>query len=64
MGTYREDEIAGKTEMDSRPAFMTMLDDLLSSGCRTIIVERLDRLARALRVQEELLLYLMRKQPS
>ena len=47
----------GNTEMDARPAFMNMLADLLSNGCRTIIVERLDRLAREFRVQEELLLY-------
>lgn len=62
IGVYREEAVPGKTEMDARPAFMAMLADLLSNGCRTIIVERLDRLAREFRVQEELLLYLMRKE--
>lgn len=60
VNVYREEAIPGKTEMDQRPAFMSMLADLLSNGCRTIIVERLDRLAREFRIQEELLLYLMR----
>jgi DNA invertase Pin-like site-specific DNA recombinase len=41
---------------------MGMLADLLGNSCRVIIVERLDRLAREFRVQEELLLYLMRKE--
>ncbi len=37
-----------------RPVFARMLADLLSNGCRTIIVERLDRLARDLGVQLQL----------
>lgn len=60
VGVYREEAVPGKTEMDARPAFMAMLADLLSNHCRCIIVERLDRLAREYRIQEELLLYLMR----
>src|SRR5215471_7217905 len=61
VGSYREEAVPGKTDMADRPAFLEMLSDLLSNGCRTIIVERLDRLAREYRVQEELLLFLMRK---
>jgi len=38
----------------NRPMFTTMLADILSNGCRTIIVERLDRLARDLSVQLQL----------
>ncbi len=41
------------TEAD-RPAFATMLHDLLSNGCRTIVVESLDRFARDLSVQLQL----------
>lgn len=37
-----------------RPEFLQMLADLLSNGCRTIIIERLDRLARDLTVQMQL----------
>ena len=46
VGTYREEAVPGKTKHEQRPAFMTMLADLLSNGCRTTIVERLDSLAR------------------
>jgi site-specific DNA recombinase len=37
-----------------RPAFAAMLHDLLTNGCRTIIVESLDRFARDLSVQLQL----------
>ena len=37
-----------------RPEFTRMLSDLLSNGCRVIIVERLDRLARDLGIQMQL----------
>ena len=60
VGVYEEKAVSGKTELDGWPAFKQMLADLLSNGCRTIIVERLDRLAREFRVQEELLLYFRR----
>ena len=62
VGTYREEAVSGKTGFEDRPAFMSMLADLLSNGCRTIIVERLDRLAREYRVQEQIVFSLMRKQ--
>ena len=39
---------------ETRPAFTDMLADLLSNGCRVIVVERLDRLARDLQVQLQL----------
>ena len=41
------------TEID-RPIFETMVTDLLDNGCRVIIVERLDRLARDLAIQLQL----------
>ncbi len=37
-----------------RPVFTQMLADILSNGCRVVIVERLDRLARDLGVQLQL----------
>ncbi len=37
-----------------RPEFTAMLHDLLTNGCRTVIVESLDRLARDLAVQLQL----------
>lgn len=42
------------TEAD-RPVFAQMVSDLLSNGCRTVLVESLDRLARELVVQTQLL---------
>ena len=48
------------TEAD-RPVFSEMLADLLTNGCRTIIVECLDRLARDLIVQMGLLNMLIEK---
>ncbi|MBW8042256.1 MAG: resolvase [Planctomycetes bacterium] len=41
------------TEVD-RPVFDAMITDLLDNGCRVIIVERLDRLARDLSIQLQL----------
>jgi len=51
IGVYKE-AITG-TDAE-RPEFTQMLADLLSNGCRTIIIERLDRLARDLGVQLQL----------
>lgn len=39
---------------EQRPVFSEMLSDLLSNGCRVIIVECLDRLARDLAVQMQI----------
>lgn len=56
--TYRE-SISGTTE--ERPIFTAMVQDLLSNGVRTIVVEDLSRLAREYRVQEQLLIFLASK---
>jgi len=58
---FREEAVPGKTEGDKRPAFQEMISTLLSNGCRTIIVESLDRLARAYAVQEHLITYIASK---
>lgn len=60
-GEYREEAVPGKFEEDKRPAFQRMISDLLSNGCRTIIVESLDRLAREYRIQESLIIYIASK---
>ena len=57
---YRED-VSGTTSEMERPAFQEMVSDLLKNGCRTVIIERLDRLAREYRIQETLLIYLASK---
>jgi DNA invertase Pin-like site-specific DNA recombinase len=58
---YREEGVPGKTEHEDRPAFKEMVSDLLSNGCRTVIVESMDRLSREYRIQEQLLIYLASK---
>lgn len=58
---FREPAVAGKTEADDRPAFQEMIGTLLGNGCKTIIVESLDRLAREYRIQEQLIIYIASK---
>jgi DNA invertase Pin-like site-specific DNA recombinase len=49
---FREEGISGTVETMDRAAWAEMLAVLHSNGVRTIIVEKLDRLARDLMVQE------------
>lgn len=58
---YREEGVSGAKDETHRPAFAQMVEDLLSNGCRTIVVESLDRFARDLGVQMQLLAYLLSK---
>jgi DNA invertase Pin-like site-specific DNA recombinase len=46
---------------EDRPEFMRMVEDLLSNGCRTIIIECMDRFGRRSMVTEQLLALLIRK---
>ncbi len=48
------------TEKD-RPEFLRMVEDMLSNGCRTIIIECMDRFGRRSMVSEQLLALLIRK---
>ena len=61
---YREEGVSGTKDELDRPVFQDMITAILSNGNRTIIVESLDRLARELRVQEQILMYLARKDIS
>lgn len=47
--------VSGKKEWEDRPAWVEMLKAIAANGVRTIIVEKLDRLARDLMVQEHIL---------
>jgi len=58
---YREEGVSGGTDWESRPAFSEMMAALLSNGTRTVLVERLDRVARDLMVQESVIADLQRK---
>ena len=48
------------TEED-RPEFLRMIEDLLTNGCQTIIIECMDRFGRRSMVSEQLLALLIRK---
>jgi len=52
VAVYREKGVCGTTESMDRPAWAEMMTALHSNGVRTIIIEKLDRLARDLMVQE------------
>src|ERR1700733_7579894 len=49
---FREEGVTGTRETMDRPAWSEMMAALHSNGVKTIIVEKLDRLARDLMVQE------------
>ncbi len=50
---YRDEGVSGTLE--ERPALTRMIVDLQANGVRAVIIERLDRLARDLMVQENLI---------
>ena len=60
-GVFQEAGISGIADETQRPAFQEMMTDILSNGVKTVIVESMDRLARELRIQETLLIYLASK---
>ncbi|HWB32937.1 MAG TPA: recombinase family protein [Acidobacteriaceae bacterium] len=49
---FREEGVTGTKESMDRPAWAEMIAALQESGVRTVLIERLDRLARDLMVQE------------
>jgi len=61
IAEYQERGVPGKLDEDQRPAFQQMIADLLGNGCKVIIVEGLDRLAREYRIQESLIIYIATK---
>jgi len=54
---FADEGVSGAIETINRPAFAEMVVTLHSNGVLTVIVERLDRLARDLMVQESALSY-------
>ena len=51
--TFEEKGICGKTEWESRPEWVSMIGSM--NGVRTILIEKLDRLARGVMVQEHII---------
>src|SRR5579863_8723769 len=52
VNVYREEGVSGTKESADRPAWSELMTALHSNGVRVVIIERLDRLARDLMVQE------------
>ena len=57
---FRRD-VSGTTDWENRPAFSEMMAAMLANGTRTVLVERLDRCARDLMVQESIIADFRRK---
>jgi DNA invertase Pin-like site-specific DNA recombinase len=60
-----KEQVSGTKDEDEREVFAAMVSQLLATngdnGQKVLVVERLDRLARQLMVQEQLLVYLVSK---
>jgi DNA invertase Pin-like site-specific DNA recombinase len=52
---YREEGVSGTKESADRPAWSELMTALHSNGVRTVVIEKLDRLARDLMVQETII---------
>ena len=52
---FREDGVSGTTDLEDRPALIAAFARLANNGIATVIVERADRLARDLLVQESII---------
>lgn len=57
---YKE-QVSGTADENGRPKFTSMVSAILENGCKTVVVESLDRLAREYRIQEQMLIYLASK---
>jgi DNA invertase Pin-like site-specific DNA recombinase len=60
-GVFKDKGVSGTNDEAHRPQFAAMIEDILSNGVRTVIIEDLSRLARQYRIQEQLLIYLASK---
>lgn len=52
---FREKGVSGTKDLDDRPALAELLAALEENGVKTILIEKLDRLARDLMVQEAII---------
>lgn len=53
--TFREEGISGTCELEDRPALMALFEALAANGTKLVLIEKLDRLARDLMVQETII---------
>ena len=52
---FREEGVSGTKDLDNRPALAEMMEALHSNGVRLVLIEKLDRLARDLMIQETII---------
>lgn len=52
MKVFREEGVGGATDLEGRPALLEMMEALAADGTKLVLIEKLDRLARDLMVQE------------
>jgi DNA invertase Pin-like site-specific DNA recombinase len=55
VGWFEEKGVSGTKDLDNRPALTALMLALLGDGVKTVLVERLDRLARDLMIQETII---------
>lgn len=52
---FREEGVSGTKDLDDRPALAEMIEALHSNGTKLVLIEKLDRLARDLMIQETII---------
>lgn len=52
---FKERGVCGETELEDRPALSELFNALEENGIKTVVIEKLDRLARDLMVQETII---------
>ena len=52
---YREEGVSGTKELENRPALLEMMQALHGNGVKLVLIEKLDRLARDLMIQETII---------
>ncbi len=55
VNVYREEGVSGTKDLENRPALMELMTALHSNGVKLVLVEKLDRLARDLMIQETII---------
>jgi DNA invertase Pin-like site-specific DNA recombinase len=55
MRVFREEGVSGTKELENRPALVELITALHSNGVKLLLIERLDRLARDLMIQETII---------
>lgn len=55
MRVFREEGVCGAIELENRPALLALMEALAANGTKLVLIEKLDRLARDLMVQETII---------